>query len=218
MSINEVGEKFNLQFLIDAQMLTKKIVKDVSQKVYVGMTEMDGINLLNEEFKKYGDIKFWHPHKFRIGKNTLCAFKEESDAGVTLKHTDHFFIDVGPVFFDHEGDYGETFVMGNNPEALELKLIAEELFHLTRTEFFNSPKSGKNLYLFLEKKSREFGVKLNMKTLGHRVGDFPHHLYYRGKMSDVEEVIFPNLWVLEVQIANNNETISAFYEDIIWQQ
>jgi hypothetical protein len=37
-------------------------------------------------------------------------------------------------------------------------------------------------------------------------------------MSDVEEVIFPNLWVLEVQIANNNETISAFYEDIIWQQ
>ncbi len=218
MSKNSVGEKFVLQKLIDAQTLTKKIVKDVASKAFLGMTEADGIKLLNEEFKKYGDIKFWHPHKFRIGKNTLCAFKEESDHSVRLESKGHFFIDIGPVFFEHEGDYGETFIFGENKKAMDLKSISEDLFKLTHQEFINNHKSGKFLYEFLEKKCHEFNVSLNLQTLGHRVGDFPHHLFYRGKMSEVEEKIAPNVWVLEVQISDLDNSMGAFYEDIIWDK
>lgn len=218
MSINQTGEKFQLPKLVDAQNLTKKIVKDVASKVEVGMNEADGLALLNHEFSKYGDIKFWHPHKFRIGKNTLCAFKEESDLSISLKANDHFFIDVGPVFFDHEGDYGETFIMGINPQALRLKNVSEQLFQEVKTEFFKNHCSGKDLYEFLAKRSKALDVNLNLKTLGHRVGDFPHHLFYRGKMAEVEEILIPNLWVLEVQIADSKNEIGAFFEDIIWQQ
>ncbi len=218
MSINQVGNKFQLQKLIDAQAITKKIVQAAAGKVEVGMNEADGLALLNREFSRYGDIKFWHPHKFRIGKNTLCAFKEESDQEICLKANDHFFIDVGPVFFDHEGDYGETFVLGENQKASHLKKISEQLFLEAKNVFLKSHCSGKNLYQFLENRANELGVKLNLKTLGHRVGDFPHHLFYRGKMAEVEEVLIPNLWVLEVQIADENESIGAFFEDIIWEQ
>ena len=218
MSINQVGDKFHLQQLIDAQALTKKIVQEVANKVEVGMNEADGLELLNREFSHYGDIKFWHPHKFRIGKNTLCAFKEESNHSIVLKENDHFFIDVGPVFFDHEGDYGETFIVGKNPAALNLKQISEQLFLETKEKLFQMHCSGKVLYDFLTKRAEELGVNLNLKTLGHRVGDFPHHLFYRGKMADVEEILIPNLWVLEVQIADRNNEMGAFFEDIIWQQ
>ncbi len=218
MSVNLFGEKYNLEKLKEAQSLTVKIVRDVAKKIEVGMNEVDGINLLNLEFKKYGDSKFWHPHKFRIGKNTLCAFKEESDALVKLQPNDHFFIDVGPVFYDHEGDYGETFVLGENQKASHLKIISEQLFLETKNVFLKNQCSGKNLYQFLENRANELGVKLNLKTQGHRVGDFPHHLFYRGKMAEVEEILIPNLWVLEVQIADVNESMGAFFEDIIWEQ
>jgi Xaa-Pro aminopeptidase len=169
MSINQVGNKFQLQKLIDAQAITKKIVQAAAGKVEVGMNEADGLALLNREFSRYGDIKFWHPHKFRIGKNTLCAFKEESDQEICLKANDHFFIDVGPVFFEHEGDYGETFIVGQNPEALRLKHISEQLFLEAKENFFQMHCSGKALYDFLAKRAEELDVNLNLKTLGHRV-------------------------------------------------
>jgi len=218
MSKNSVGEKFNLSKLIDAQNLSKKIVRDVAAKAFIGMSEVDGINLLNEEFNKYGEIKFWHPHKFRIGRNTLCAFKEESDPFIRLEKNGHFFIDVGPVFFDHEGDYGETFIFGENSLHENLKKTCEKLFYLTHQEFLLNQTSGKALYEFLERKCLEFKVILNLQSLGHRVGDFPHHLFYRGKLKDVEEIISPNIWVLEVQVSNLEKTSGAFFEDIIWDK
>ena len=215
MSIHNVGEKFDLEKLHEAQSLTKEIVRSVSKKVFKGMTEKEGIDLLNLEFKKHGEIKVWHPHKFRIGKNTLCSFKEESDSTVILNENDFFFIDVGPIFFEHEGDYGETFIFGENKEANFMKEKCEELFQLSLEHFKQNKTSGVKLYKFLENKAIDLGVKLNMNTLGHRVGDFPHHLYYRGKMAHVEDLLLPNLWVLEVQITNLDGSIGAFFEDII---
>lgn len=215
MSIHNVGEKFDVNKLFEAQEFTKDIVHTVSKKVFEGMTEAQGIELLNLEFKKHGEIKFWHPHKFRIGKNTQCSFKEESDHSVVLKKNDFFFIDVGPILFSHEGDYGETFIFGEQNEALKIKNKCEELFNLGLKHFKENKISGVDLYKYLENKAIELDVKLNMNTLGHRIGDFPHHLYYRGKMAHVEEELLPNLWVLEVQITNREGTIGAFFEDII---
>jgi Xaa-Pro aminopeptidase len=216
MSINQVGEKFNLQKLIQAQDLTKKIVRDVASKAFVGMSELDGHDLLNSEFKKYGEIKFWHPHKFRIGRNTLCAFKDESDPSVRLLADDIFFIDVGPILYEHEGDFGETFVVGELSEGKKLQDFSSRLFDEAKKVFFENNFNGKDLYYYLNTRATHYGLNLNMKTLGHRVGDFPHHLYYRGKMADVEEKLLPNLWVLEVQISNLENTIGAFFEDILF--
>lgn len=216
MSINQVGEKFDLQKLISAQNETKIIVHKVATQIKVGMSEQDCLEILNKEFKTLGDLKFWHPHKFRIGKNTLCSFKEESDSTIRLQENDHFFIDVGPILYEHEADYGETFIVGKNDSVTNLKNISEKLFQIGKENFLNNKLSGKDLYTFLEAKASDYGVVLNMKTLGHRVGDFPHHVFYRGKMAEVEESLVPNIWVLEIQIANIENTSGAFFEDILF--
>jgi hypothetical protein len=216
MLINEVGANFNLNKLIEAQEATKKVVLAVSEKVFINMTEADGIELINLEFKKLGDIKFWHPHKFRIGKNTLKSFREESESGVRLNSGDHFFIDVGPVLFEHEGDFGDTFIFGKNEKVQQLRDIAHELFNITKAEFLERKLSGHDLYNFLNSEAEKRNAILNLNTLGHRVGDFPHHLFYRGKLADVKDSILPNLWVLEVQIADRELKHGAFYEDILF--
>ncbi len=41
------------------------------------------------------------------------------------------------------------------------------------------------------------GYKLNNNMKGHRVGDFPHHVFYKGGLNETEEVPCENLWILE---------------------
>lgn len=216
MSIHEVGEKFDLNKLKKAQQLTKDVVNKVAERAFVGMTEADGIKIIEEEFLKIDKIKFWHPHKFRIGKNTLCSFKDQSDDNVKLEMNDHFFIDVGPILFDHEGDFGDTFILGKNPLASKLKENTHQLFSAATKKFLEENLSGQKLYSFLEIEAKNLNCHLNMKTLGHRIGDFPHHLYYRGKMGDIDQRLLPNLWVLEIQVSDSQNSIGAFFEDILW--
>jgi methionyl aminopeptidase len=42
-------------------------------------------------------------------------FEDTSERDVRLRDGDIFFIDIGPIWGDTEGDGGETFVVGQNP-------------------------------------------------------------------------------------------------------
>ena len=50
---------------------------------------------------------------------------------------------------------------------------------------------------------------------GHRIGDFPHHIHYRGGLCETEKVPLDNLWILEIHIISQCGSYGAFYEDII---
>jgi hypothetical protein len=212
--INNVGEKFDLSKLLEARNLTINVVKNIAKSVFLGMSEEDGIKLIDLELKKFHVQKLWHPHKFRIGKNTTKSFKEESDPNVRLANGDIFFIDIGPVFFDHEGDYGETFVFSTY-EKSEFSQKAKILFDFGSKCFVELDLTGKDLYVALAKEALNLKVKLHPKTLGHRLGDFPHHLFYRGKMNEVETKMLKNIWVLEIHILDLENNYGAFYEDIL---
>ena len=54
-----------------------------------------------------------------------------------------------------------------------------------------------------------------MSMNGHRLGDFPHALHYKGKLSDFSEAPFPNLWVLEIHLIDEKINRGAFFEDIL---
>src|SRR3546814_9131023 len=60
--------------------------------------------------------RLWHPVLIRIGANTVKTYRQASDPGVRLGEDDSYFIDLGLVFDGHEGDVGDTSVVGDAPQ------------------------------------------------------------------------------------------------------
>ena len=108
-----VGSNFNIDQYLIARELTKKSLRETAKKVNIGMTEQDIEKILLLELEKNQFLKFWHPTKIRMNTNTIKNFRDPSDL-TKLNESDIYFIDIGPVFLDHEGDYGETFIIGND--------------------------------------------------------------------------------------------------------
>jgi len=212
--IESLGEKFSLDKFLRARELTKAVVHEAASMIQVGMNESDGTSIIERILKDHGCEKKWHPTKFRIGSNTLKSFKEKSDKEITLGESDIFFIDIGPVFDGHEADYGETFVIGSSEELIDLKNVVEEVFTETRIAF-QGGLSGKELYKFAENITKKKGYILNLNMKGHRLGDFPHALFYKGKLGDIDFIPQENLWILEILIRHPEKAIGSFFEDLI---
>ncbi|MCO4795441.1 MAG: aminopeptidase P family protein [Bacteriovoracaceae bacterium] len=214
-NIQGTGEKFNIEKLLKARELSIKAVKECSQKMEIGMSEDDGRSLIESILKEKGVERLWHPTKFRIGKNTLKSFSEKSDDSIRLSDNDIYFMDIGTVFDGHEGDYGETFTTGTDPVMEDTKKAAREVFWQTQLYWRESGINGKHLYIHAQEHAKKHGVELNMKMDGHRLGDFPHGLFYKGSLAEVKEVPMENLWVLEILIRHPEKEYGAFFEDII---
>jgi len=214
-NIQKTGSSFSIKKFLKARELTKNIVADFSKQVTPGFTEEFGNSLIEALLNSYGAEKKWHPNKFRIGINTTKSFRDKSEPEQILKENDIYFIDIGPVFEGHEGDYGETFVVGESRELSKIVEASKIVFNKTASIWQSKGLTGEELYIYAEKTATDLGFKLNNKMKGHRVGDFPHHVYYKGGMSETKEVPCDNLWILEIHLISNCETYGAFYEDIL---
>lgn len=213
--IESCGEKFNLNHYLNAQENTKKIVLEFSKKIVPGMNEKE-THAMFEKFLFDSQVeKKWHPTKLRMGPNTTKSFRDES-LDYTLLENDLFFFDIGPVFFEHEGDYGQSFAIGNNPAFHELAQAPEYIFQLTKKAWFENKLTGTELYQFAESEAEKLGLKLNTNMYGHRLGDFPHALYSRDKLGELDFNPAPKLWVLEIHLINEKLGRGAFFEDILF--
>lgn len=215
MSLERVGESFQLEMYLEARVLTKKLVRDYATKIQIGMSEEEIKKELNLLFQKQGLEKYWHPTKVRIGRNTIKSFKEISESSIFLKGDDIFFIDMGPVFNQHEADYGETFVLGNNPDYLRIQKSVKEIFDDVSLYWKKHRCSGQKLYQYAEEITQKKGYLFHPKMKGHRLGDFPHALVYRGSLEEAPFIKKGLLWVLEILIQDSSQQFGAFYEDII---
>jgi Xaa-Pro aminopeptidase len=215
--VEKTGEAFSLQEFFSTRQKTQEAVREVASKIEPGMSEEDACRMLDVSLQRRGLEKMWHPHKFRIGRDTTKAFKEKSDRTLRLKENDIFFIDIGPVFNGHEGDYGETFVLGDrpDPEYQKIKEASELIFKQTAKVFQNEDLSGEALYRFAEHCAKEQGYILNTHMDGHRLGDFPHTLFYKGGLSEFDDTPAENLWVLEILIRHPERPFGAFFEDVL---
>lgn len=214
MTIENCGSHFNLDQFLDARLKTIQAVQQTASKIQTGMNETEAHSILANQLSLAGAVKFWHPSKFRIGANTVKSFKDISDE-VTLSNDDIFFIDIGPVFLNHEGDYGETFVLGNNPKLLNLKMAAKNIFLASQKKWKEEQLTGEELYRFASSEALKYNLELNTKMYGHRLGDFPHALYYKGKLGEIVTTPSPHLWVLEIHVIDHSINRGAFYEDIL---
>ncbi|MGO9030062.1 MAG: M24 family metallopeptidase [Acidimicrobiales bacterium] len=128
---------------------------------------------------------------------------------------DMFFVDFGPIYEECEGDAGDTFVVGDDPDHHRAKRDARAIWEDTRQYWFDQGATGKELYDFASQAAENLGWKLNLDLSGHRLSDFPHSAHYDGSIADVPFALHPDRWVLEIAIVHPERPFGAFYEDLL---
>lgn len=216
VEMEKVGEAFDEKQIVSAKQRTWKAIEAIREQLRPGTLESDAFALTNELLKAHGAEKFWHRSQVRFGANTLKPFGVKPDADTRLAENDIYFLDVGPVFEGHEADCGATFTVGNDPEQVRCARDAEEIWHKVRDRWFETGESGPDLYRFAVAESERRGWVMTLKSAdGHRLGDFPHALHYKGKLATFGHKPSPNRWVLEIQIRHPQREFGAFYEDLL---
>jgi methionyl aminopeptidase len=213
--LEATGEKFSLDLLMDMRVRTRKAVHLIADQVRVGMVEEEAKAMARATLEGLGMRRGWHHIIVRFGPNTTKDFMERSEKGVVLGENDIFFVDIGPVYGDTEGDAGDTFVVGTDPDHLRAKKEVRMIWDLVREKWFAEGVTGKELYDFAIETAESFGWKLNMDLSGHRLSDFPHSAHYDGPLAEVDFRPNPNLWVLEIAIIHPDRGFGAFYEDLL---
>jgi methionyl aminopeptidase len=213
--IERTGSLFNLDSLMAVRARTRKAVHLIANQLSPGMSEEQAKDVARQTLSSLGMRRGWHHIIVRCGSNTTKDFMERSEPGVILQQNDIFFIDIGPVYEDCEGDAGDTFVFGNDPMHLKARQDVREIWEIVRAKWFAEQITGTELYEFAIKTAEEFGWRLNMDLSGHRLSDYPHSAHYDGSLAEVGVKPSPNLWVLEIAIAAVDKTFGAFYEDLL---
>ena len=208
-----LGEGFNLVDYVAAQRLTTQICQELAHSLTPGVYEEEAHELFKTLLKKHGLAKVWHPTKIRFGVNTLCNFRELGEPQQRLHEGELFFVDIGPIVNGHEGDYGETYRCGGGGDALIT--ASRDVFNLTQKAWQEQKRTGPALYEVAKRACIERGYKLNMQMDGHRLGDFPHHLHFKGDLATFNHVPIPGVWVLEIHVIDEQRQRGAFYEDIL---
>ncbi len=209
------GPAFDLEGFLAVRARTRQAVHRIAEQVQPGMSEERAKELARETLSALGMRRGWHHIIVRCGANTTKDFMERSTPGVVLGDDDIFFVDIGPVYGDFEGDAGDTFVLGDDPRHRAAKADVREIWELVRARWFAERPTGVALYEYATAVTEERGWRLNMDLSGHRLSDYPHAAHYDGPLAEVGFTPSPNLWVLEIAIAHPDGTFGAFYEDLL---
>ncbi len=212
-----VGSHYDNSVFRKSQAKGWEILFALKDKIQAGMTEKDGHRAYKEVLEKYGIEKSWHPAKIRFGPNSIKSFREISDENYVLKDRDIFFLDIGPIINGYEADVGKSFALQPSPESYQ-RIIAdgEEIFKLTKQAFLKDKLNGPQLYDLAEAQAKTRGwLLVGDGANGHRIGDFPHHVHYKGNLRSFTNSIIPDLWILEIQLRSPDMTFGAFFEDVL---
>jgi Xaa-Pro aminopeptidase len=213
--LEKTGPNFSHEALMMARKNTKEAIALIARAIAPGMLEEDARQMAKETLERLGSHKGWHKILVRFGANTIKNFEDPSERALRLGSNDLFFIDIGPVWGDTEGDGGETFVVGQDPDMKRCAEDTKRIFHVVRNQWLTTGMTGKELYDFAFRTAADMGWVLNMELTGHRLSEFPHSAYYDGTLAAVSIRPSPNLWVLEVQVKHPTKTLGGFFEDLL---
>ncbi len=209
------GSAFSLDRLMELRVRTRKAVGLIADQVEVGMVEEDAKAMARDTLSKLGMRRGWHHIIVRFGPNTTKDFMARSEPGVVLDADDIFFVDIGPVYEGCEGDAGDTFVVGDDPDHHRAKLEVRTIWNEVRDKWFTEGTTGRQLYAYAVERTERLGWKPNLDLSGHRLSDYPHSAHYDGPLADVDFKPSPNLWVLEIAVIHPERKFGAFYEDLL---
>jgi len=217
MSTHEnVGARYAHQRMLFARERAWSALARIAQGIVPGMREAEAGALAGRVLEAEGMERIWHPTIVRFGANTLKTFRQRSAPDTVLGADDIFFVDLGPVFDGHEGDVGDTFATGTDPDMQACAAAARTLHDTVAARWRQGDLDGRALYAFAESEAEAAGWRFNHAIKGHRVGDYPHAVHKAGALGDFERAPASGLWVLEIQIAHPERPFGAFFEDVLF--
>jgi Xaa-Pro aminopeptidase len=214
-TLEGTGPGFSAARLLAVQARTRAAVDAIAAGVAPGMGEEEARSMARDRLSALGLRRGWHRVIVRFGPNTARGYSEPSAPGVVLGEDDLFFVDIGPVADGHEGDAGDTFVVGADPRHLAARRDVRAIWREVRDVWWNERCTGADLYRRAEALAAERGWRLHPDLVGHRLSDFPHRVHYGGGLADVAFVPAPGLWVLEIALVEPRGSFGAFYEDLL---
>jgi Xaa-Pro aminopeptidase len=219
--LESVHPEFVLAGLLTAREKSWQAFSAIRSQLKIGMTEIEAREMALRTLRELGSTKNWHKPWIRFGPGTTLTFYELAQADYRLQEGDPVYFDLGPVWPDvnlpieYEGDVGDTFIFGINPEAQKLIEATHRVWGEARDRWKDQKLTGEQLYDFLKKRAAELGYSLLEKIDGHRLGDFPHVKYSKERLSRVTFPPRESLWILELQLLHPTLKIGAFYEDLL---
>ena len=149
-----VGATYDPALMRRARELSWAALERIRAFMRPGMSEEEAKAEAEDVFSDLDMQRLWHRPYIRIGANTLKTYNQPSDPDVRLGANDVYFIDLGLVFDGHEGDVGDTFVVGDAPRQQACAAAARALFHEVATEWRANGISGRDLYAFAARHTR----------------------------------------------------------------
>ena len=187
-----VGENYDAGMMLEARRRTREVIQTIASLIKPGMLEETALECARQVLKDAQMVRGWHGIHVRFGSNTLKRFAEPSEPGVALQENDIFFIDIGPVWQKWEGDGGETFAVGNDPQMHRAVRDVREVFERVREKWLADNVSGQDLYQYAAAQARSLGWELNLQMSGHRLSDFPHAAHHKGSLADAFSLSSPS--------------------------
>lgn len=209
-----LSPRYTLAGILDARQRSMQAVAEIAALMRPGMTTREAIAVADEHLRRMGASNNWHPTYVRFGPDTQSPPIQRTDYDRKLQEHDIFVLDIGPVWDGHEGDYGDTFVLGADADRLRCAEAAREVFRRARLAWLEG-LTGAALYDRASEYARELGCELVREIPGHRVSDFPHALYGKHLLAQADFVPADGIWVLEIQVRDARRPMGAFYEDVL---
>jgi Xaa-Pro aminopeptidase len=211
-----VGERFSLAAMVRARDLTFEALYRIADEIRAGgLTEGQGHQRAQAILEGMGMDRLWHKNIVRYGPGTLDTFDALVEPDRVLAANDIFFLDLGVVWDGHEGDCGDTFVVGDDAEMHACALAARTLWREVADTWRAEGLTGEALYQFAVARAEAMGWRFNWEVRGHRVSEFPHGVYKGGALGDLRERPKTGVWILEIQLAHATRPFGAFYEDLL---
>lgn len=201
--------------MLETRRRTFEVINHLSTEIVPGMTEEEGVALTRRVLSEAGMVRGWHGINVRFGINTVNDYHVKSKPGVVLGEDDIYFIDIGPIWRDWEGDGGDTFTTGSDPEFNRIARDVKAVFEAVQARWRRDRLTGEALYRVAVEESERRGWLLSLDMSGHRLSEFPHAAHHKGALAEAPFVPSPDLWMLEIQIRHPTRLFGAFYEDLL---
>jgi Xaa-Pro aminopeptidase len=201
--------------MLEGRRRAMAVVRDLALGVTPGMSEAEGLALALRALRGRGFERDWAEPCLRFGVNTLKRFGEPSEPGVVLGRNDVWFVDVGPLWRNHECDFADTFAVGDDPEQHRLVRDVHEIFDRTSRHWRESRATGAELYRYAGAEAALRGWQLDVGMAGHRVGEYLHGAIHDETLAQADFTPPPGIWMLEIQIRHPDLSYGAFFEDLL---
>ena len=147
-TIEGTGSGFDLDGFMAVRARTRRAVHLIADQLTPGLSEEQAKEIARTTLSALEMRRGWHHIIVRCGSNTTKDFMERSEPGVVLGENDIFFVDIGPVYGDFEGDAGDTFVFGDDPRHLKAQRDVREIWEIVRAKWLAERVTGVELYEF----------------------------------------------------------------------